>query len=395
MKPVVIKATYEDCEEILALQKRTFQIEAVRYDDPTIPPITQTLAELQADFLKKTILKIVLDNKIIGSVRAASEDGVVHIERLMVHQDYQKKGLGNILMQGIENHFAEAKMYKLYTGYKSFNNINWYQKLGYKIFGKDTVITPKLTITRLIKNGRNSLKIKVCGMRDAENIHQLFQLPIDYIGFIFYEKSARYVELIPDLTAIDGVILNHPVNGLRIKKVGVFVNANLDFLLEKVEKFGLNVVQLHGKETPQYIEELRIKNSKLRANDVEKVSKDSSFIIHYSSLNIEIWKVFSVDDSFDFKETKPFEGLVDKFLFDTKTPLHGGSGQKFDWNVLNNYHGHTPFFLSGGISAADTEGVKNIQHPQFYGVDVNSKFEISPALKDVQMLEKFVGDLLF
>jgi phosphoribosylanthranilate isomerase len=395
MKPIAIKAIYEDCEEILALQKRTFQIEAVRYDDPTIPPMTQTLAELQADFLKKTILKIVLDNTIIGSVRAASEDGVVHIERLMVHQDYQKKGLGNILMEAIENHFAEAKMYKLYTGYKSFNNINWYQKMGYKIFGEDTVISPKLTITRLIKNGRNSLKIKVCGMRDAENIHQLFQLPIDYIGFIFYEKSARYVELIPDLSAIDGVISNHPVNTPHIKKVGVFVNANLDFLLEKVEKFGLNVVQLHGKETPQYIEELRIKNSKLRANDVEKVSKDSSFIIHHSSLNIEIWKVFSVDDSFDFKETKRFEGFVDKFLFDTKTPLHGGSGQKFDWNILNNYHGQTPFFLSGGISAADTEGVKNIQHPQFYGVDVNSKFEISPALKDVPMLKQFIKELDF
>ena len=208
------------------------------------------------------------------------------------------------------------------------------------------------------------MKIKVCGMRDANNIRQLIQLPIDYIGFIFYEKSARYVQLIPEI--IHSELFN------KIRKVGVFVNADIDFILKKIEEFNLNAVQLHGKETPQYLIELRIK-----------------------SLNLEIWKVFSVDDTFDFNETKGYEALADKFLFDTKTPLHGGSGQKFDWEILKNYNGQTPFFLSGGISAADTKGVKSIRHPQFFGLDLNSKFEISPAFKDVEMLRKFISNLQF
>ena len=208
------------------------------------------------------------------------------------------------------------------------------------------------------------MKIKVCGMRDANNIRQLIQLPIDYMGFIFYEKSARYVQLIPEI--IHSELFN------KIRKVGVFVNADIDFILKKIEEFNLNAVQLHGKETPQYLIELRIK-----------------------SLNLEIWKVFSVDDTFDFNETKGYEALADKFLFDTKTPLHGGSGQKFDWEILKNYNGQTPFFLSGGISAADTKGVKSIRHPQFFGLDLNSKFEISPAFKDVEMLRKFISNLQF
>jgi phosphoribosylanthranilate isomerase len=228
------------------------------------------------------------------------------------------------------------------------------------------------------------MKIKVCGMRDANNIRELIELPIDYIGFIFYEKSARYVSLMPEI--INSELFN------KIKKVGVFVNADIDFILKKIKEFGLNVVQLHGKETPQYIEELKIKNLKLKGINA---SKDSSFIIHHSSLKLEIWKVFSVDETFDFNETKQYNALADTFLFDTKTPLHGGSGQKFDWEILNQYEGDTPFFLSGGISAADTEGVKNIRHPQFWGLDLNSKFEISPALKDVPMLEEFIKDLRF
>jgi phosphoribosylanthranilate isomerase len=223
------------------------------------------------------------------------------------------------------------------------------------------------------------MKIKVCGMRDAENISQLIQLPIDYIGFIFYEKSARYVELIPEI--INSEAFN------TIKKVGVFVNAEIDFILKKIKEFNLNVIQLHGKEPLQYLIELRIKNLKLRGINSELNTINNS--------ELEIWKVFSVDETFDFNETKQYNALADKFLFDTKTPLHGGSGQKFDWEILNQYEGDTPFFLSGGISAADTEGVKNIRHPQFFGLDLNSKFEISPALKDVQMLRKFISVLQF
>jgi phosphoribosylanthranilate isomerase len=302
------------------------------------------------------------------------------------------------------------------------------------------------------------MKIKVCGMREADNIRDLIQLPIDYIGFIFYDKSARYVSLKPELTG------NKKFQD--IKKVGVFVNAEIDFVLEKVKEFDLKVVQLHGKETPQYVGELNSKicilNPKyleleskidLIKNDINidgsklKVMRQEFFInrLKLSTINdknllankskldaikhdlapidsktaiieqklerndarmgmienqlkklnseFEVWKVFSIDDAFDFNETKPYEGFADKFLFDTKTPQHGGSGQKFNWDLLNHYTGNTPFFLSGGISASDTEGVKNIKHPQFWGLDLNSKFEIAPALKDTRLLHKFLFGL--
>ena len=209
-----------------------------------------------------------------------------------------------------------------------------------------------------------SLKIKVCGMRDAQNIADLLELPIDYIGFIFYEKSPRYVELMPQLI--------HFEKFKKINKVGVFVNADIDFVLDKIDKFGLNTVQLHGKETPQYLMDLRTKTNE-----------------------IHIWKAFSIDEQFNFDNTKPYEQLADAFLFDTKTPQHGGSGQKFNWDLLQNYKGGTPFFLSGGISAADTEGVKSVTHPKFSGLDLNSKFEICPAFKDIELLKKFIDSVHF
>ncbi len=264
-------------------------------------------------------------------------------------------------------------------------------------------------MTPTVEKVAKPLIIKVCGMRDPQNIADLIQLPIDYIGFIFYEKSPRYVTSVPDFNAIDGVISNHPVNTPMIKKVGVFVNADMGFVIEKIKQFDLDVVQLHGKETPQYLSELNTslrgvarneakqKNEELKAaysklNTSELTSKNSSFIINHSSL-VEVWKAFSVDETFDFETTKPYEHIADKFLFDTKTPQHGGSGQKFDWNILTHYAGETPFFLSGGISAADTEGVKKIAHPQLFGLDINSKFEIAPALKDIGLLKTFIDSV--
>jgi phosphoribosylanthranilate isomerase len=255
------------------------------------------------------------------------------------------------------------------------------------------------------------MEIKVCGMREADNIRDLIQLPIDYMGFIFYEKSARYVSLKPEL--------KENKRFQDIKKVGVFVNANIDFVLQKIKEFDLKAVQLHGKETPQYIKELKVKQGRLKINELKtyksllevetsKLENKKSDLTNFEqkldtielqlerihlTFQLEIWKVFSIDDSFNFKETEPYEQVADKFLFDTKTPQHGGSGQKFNWDLLNNYTGQIPFFLSGGISAADTEEVKNIQHPQFYGLDLNSKFEVSPALKDTRMLHKFLFSL--
>ncbi len=252
-----------------------------------------------------------------------------------------------------------------------------------------------------IKKAARPLKIKVCGMRDPQNIADLVQLPIDYIGFIFYEKSPRYV-----IHVLDWATFEKLPNLKHIKRVGVFVNADIDFILDKIQKFDLNVVQLHGKETPQYLEELKTslrgtkqKNEKLKAKSIqseghESTSNYSSFTIHHSPLT-EVWKAFSVDETFDFEATTLYENIADKFLFDTKTPQHGGSGQKFDWDILKNYVGKTPFFLSGGISAADTEGVKSIAHPQLFGLDINSRFEISPALKDTGLLEQFIHAVRF
>jgi phosphoribosylanthranilate isomerase len=408
MKPVAELAQYEDCEEILALQKLAFQSEAILYDDPTIPPLTQTLEELRADWFIKRILKIVIDNKIVASVRAKIDRGVAHIERVMVHPDYQKQGLGYVLMESIEERLQysrhdfddgeklycySAHTYKLYTGNKSFSNMNWYKKLGYTVVGEDVFVSPKLSITKMIKDAPkplkneyfNPLKIKVCGMRDAQNISELIQLPIDYIGFIFYEKSARYVELKPEL--------KDNKRFQDIKKVGVFVNAEIGFVLQKIKEFDLDIVQLHGKETPDYVSDLVYEcmiaaSTPYYMTELKRIPDTYVYPKH-----VKVWKAFSVDDTFDFNETEPYEDKADKFLFDTKTPQHGGSGQKFDWTILRKYTGQTPFFLSGGISASDTEGVKNIQHPQFFGLDLNSKFEISPALKDTQMLNKFLESL--
>ena len=293
-----------------------------------------------------------------------------------------------------------------------------------------------------------SLKIKVCGMRDAQNIAELIELPIDYIGFIFYEKSPRYVELMPQLINSDKF--------KKINKVGVFVNADIDFVLDKITKFDLNTIQLHGKETPQYLMDLRIKINELITNKLKPIINSELLIANKLPLNsnelqlnsnelqlnsnelqlnsnelqlntnelqlnsnslelnthqletqinnselinnelkISIWKAFSIDEQFNFDNTKPYESIADALLFDTKTPQHGGSGQKFNWDLLQNYQGKTPFFLSGGISASDTEGVKLITHPKFSGLDLNSKFEIAPAFKDIELLKKFIDSVRF
>ena len=271
-------------------------------------------------------------------------------------------------------------------------------------------------------------------MRDSQNIADLLELPIDYIGFIFYEKSPRYVELIPQLINSNKF--------KKINKVGVFVNADIDFVLDKITKFDLNTIQLHGKETPQYLIDLKIKIKELIGNKLKPVINSELLIADKLPLNtnelqvnsnelqlnfnelqlnsnelelnthqleiqinnselinaelkINIWKAFSIDEQFNFDNAKPYEGIADAFLFDTKTPEHGGSGQKFNWDLLQNYQGKTPFFLSGGISAADTEGVKSVTHPKFFGLDLNSKFEICPAFKDIELLKKFIDSVHF
>lgn len=204
------------------------------------------------------------------------------------------------------------------------------------------------------------MKIKVCGMKYPENIEDLNKLPIDYMGMIFYQKSPRYMDYQLWQNVGD-------IHSRNIKRVGVFVNSTIDFIVEMIDKYKLDLIQLHGNESPNFCSEL---------------NKFTPII-----------KAFSISESSDFEQTKAYEGLRGYFLFDTKTPQYGGSGKKFDWAILDAYDGDTPFFLSGGISAEDVEPIKAIKHPRLYGVDLNSKFEIEPGLKDIQLLDQFIKQL--
>lgn len=198
------------------------------------------------------------------------------------------------------------------------------------------------------------MKIKVCGMRDAENIKAVAALNPDYMGFIFYKDSPRFADELP-LDVLDEL----PVT---INKTAVFVNEDAKTISKLIDKYNFDFVQLHGNESPAFC----------------KALKDEAIVI----------KAFGVDKSFDFKQLEKYKNKADLFLFDTKTSGHGGSGLTFDWSILDKYEMEIPFFLSGGLSPENIEEVKSIIHPQFYGVDLNSKFEISPGLKDIEKLEK-------
>jgi phosphoribosylanthranilate isomerase len=205
------------------------------------------------------------------------------------------------------------------------------------------------------------MKLKICGMKYPKNILEVGSLLPDYMGFIFWEKSARY---------FDGEIPDLPKS---IKKVGVFVNATLEEILEKIAKYDLQAVQLHGHESVAFCLELK--------NKIED--------------KIEVIKVFSADESFDFEVLKPFEPICDYFLFDTKGKLPGGNGTTFDWKVLEKYPSTKPFFLSGGIGIEELDNVKQILKTNLpiYAIDINSKFEIEPGLKNIELITFMVDGL--
>ena len=193
-------------------------------------------------------------------------------------------------------------------------------------------------------------------MKYQDNISQVATLQPDYLGFIFYDKSARFIQD------------NIPQVSNTIKKVGVFVDADLSDVTDKINKYELKAVQLHGKESPEFCKSLK--------------SKD-----------VEIIKVFSIKDEFNFDVLKPYENVCDYFLFDTKGKLPGGNGYTFDWNVLKNYSSTKPFFLSGGIGLEQIENIKQFQNSEAskycYAIDVNSKFEIEAGLKNIEELKEF------
>ena len=198
------------------------------------------------------------------------------------------------------------------------------------------------------------MKIKVCGMRDAENIREVEALGIDIMGFIFWPKSKRYVSEFPE---------NMPIYAQR---VGVFVDESIDKVRHIADDYALDMIQLHGSESPEYAQEIR---------------------------EWKVIKAFNIATKEDLEITRPYEGIVDYFLFDTKGQSVGGNGEKFDWSVLDHYDGKTPFLLSGGIGPDDAERVRKFNHPKCIGFDLNSRFEISPGLKDVKKLKRFIETL--
>ena len=191
-------------------------------------------------------------------------------------------------------------------------------------------------------------------MRDAENICQVEALGIDMMGFIFYPKSSRYVSKHPEYLPT------------KCKRVGVFVDEDIEQVKHIAEEFALDLIQLHGSESPEYAQRLR---------------------------DWKVIKAFNIATKEDLEATKPYEGLVDYFLFDTKGKSAGGNGEKFNWNVLSNYKGNTPFLLSGGIGPDDAGRIKVFQHPKCIGIDLNSRFETAPALKDINKLKSFIQAL--
>ena len=200
------------------------------------------------------------------------------------------------------------------------------------------------------------LKVKVCGLLNQTELSRIDGLSkVDFLGLIFYPKSPRcFTE-------------KQRIKATKARKVGVFVDEKPSVLIEKVVQYGLNMIQLHGNETPETCKSLR---------PLAKVTK-----------------VFSVDEEFDFNLLNQYSDSVDYFLFDTATPLKGGSGKKFNWDQLNKYSGRTPFFLSGGIGPEDIKALQSFNHDQLIGVDLNSRFEKSPGIKDVESLQQFLHEL--
>lgn len=197
-------------------------------------------------------------------------------------------------------------------------------------------------------------------MRDSANIREIDNIGLaDWMGFIFYPKSSRYVSSVPDYL---------PVN---CRRVGVFVNATHKDIIARKEAFGLDIIQLHGNESRNYILQLK-----------QLLPADTQII-----------KMIQVANINDLEDTREYENLVSYFLFETKCTEYGGSGRQFDWDILKEYNGSTPFLLTGGITPEDAERVKSFTHPMFAGIDINSKFETSPAVKDTKLVQEFLASI--
>lgn len=207
-------------------------------------------------------------------------------------------------------------------------------------------------------------------MREPDNILEIAQLPVNWLGFIFYANSPRAVK--PGL----GKWLKGQEAALSGKKrVGVFVNAEIEEVLNAVHDFQLDLVQLHGEESQEYCQLIR--------NLMETTSMRKA----------QLMKVFQVGEVFDFNRVYPYAAHCAYVLFDTKGKNYGGNGEQFNWGLLQQYQGVTPFLLSGGIGPEDAVELQAFRHPQLYGIDLNSKFETAPGVKDPALLKSFLKTL--
>ncbi|MBR1500227.1 MAG: phosphoribosylanthranilate isomerase [Bacteroidaceae bacterium] len=214
--------------------------------------------------------------------------------------------------------------------------------------------------------------IKVCGMRDAENIREVERLGIDMMGFICWEGSPRFVREVPAYLP-------------ECPRVGVFVNPSLDYVQRRVEAFGFSYVQLHGSESPEFCQAVRKRTGckVIKAISIQTPSnsplkgKDSA--VESLPIKGEVWRGSAVDGTL--------------LLFDTKCPTHGGSGRKFSWDVLRDYRGELPFLLSGGIGPEDVGALRQFHHDKCLGIDINSRFETEPGIKDVEKIRQFIAAL--
>ncbi len=203
--------------------------------------------------------------------------------------------------------------------------------------------------------------VKVCGICESEDLISVSKMPVDYVGFIFVPTSPRNASAKLDMQLTELISRSTP----QLKKAGVFVDVTKEEIMEFVQAYHLDAVQLHGNETPELCEQL--------------------------SEMTNVIKAFSIDEHFDFESTSDYEGKCNFFLFDTAGPQAGGNGFSFDWSLLNNYNGSTPFLLSGGIGPADAIKVFEVAHPQFAGIDINSKFEMYPGKKNISSLTTFIN----
>lgn len=209
------------------------------------------------------------------------------------------------------------------------------------------------------------MKLKVCGITQVQQLMQLDELGVDYAGLIFYDRSVRYV--LNKLKSKDVKQFN-----LSLEKVGVFVNASQEDIMTQIELYGLDVVQLHGDETPAFCSHISNKVTVIKAFRITEKNEQS----------ID-WMV------------KPYEDCCDYYLFDTNRPgAYGGTGEKFDWEILKNNKINKPFFLSGGIGVRDIEKIKTFSHPFLYAIDVNSKVEVADGIKDIKAVTEILNELV-